>query len=367
MSGKRLSDTDDDSVTHQTHHIVLGAGMIGCYLAASFVHVNQAVSVVARPNIIARLKQNYSISDYQGNHFSVTSLPTLISIDSSKASQKSSLSALPKQADVLWLTVKCISIDDAIATIRECISENTLIICCQNGVNSHLNVQHAFPNNTVIRAMVPFNVISDKVGHFYRGSQGHLVLERNESISDSVHWIARQINSKHLPVDTSFEMTALQWAKLQLNLGNAVCALADIPVKEMLENSDYRRFISRLMQELLVITHKRKIKLPKIASLPNKWIPYVLDLPTWLFKLVAQQMLAIDPKVRTSMWWDLQENRLTEIDFLNGKVTTSASELGVKAPANELLVKLIKQVENGKKVNASAFLKEVKNANELSK
>jgi 2-dehydropantoate 2-reductase len=340
---------------YNPHHVVLGAGMIGCYLAACLQYAKQTVSIVARPNIIDALGRNFSIADFEGNHYQVNELPLMVCADT--------VSNLPKKADVLWLTVKCLSVDDALATIRNCITDNTIIICCQNGVGNHISVQQAFSRNCVIRAMVPFNVVSEGEGHFHRGSDGHLILERDDRVGDFVQWLARQINSVHLPVDTSFDMTAMQWAKLQLNLGNAVCALADIPVKQMLENTEYRRFISKMMIELLQVSQKKKIKLPKIANLPNKWIPKILNLPTWLFKIVAQKMLAIDPKVRTSMWWDIQAERLTEIDYLNGKVVACAQELGLKAPANSLVVKLIKQRESGQVITPSDFLDKVRAAN----
>ena len=343
---------------HDAHHLVLGAGMIGCYLAACLVRADQIVSIVARPKIIDDLKRHFSISDYEGNAYQVSELPLML--------QEEELKALPKKADILWLTVKCLSLETAIASIRQCITDKTIIICCQNGVANHQVVQHAFPQNQVIRAMVPFNVVTEKAGQFHRGSQGHLILERTEKVNSAIQWLARQIHSEHLPVDTTFDMTAMQWAKLQLNLGNAVCALADIPVKQMLEDSEYRRFIAKMMIELLKVTRKKKIKLPKIANLPNTWIPSVLNLPDWLFKIVAQKMLAVDPKVRTSMWWDLQAGRMTEVDFLNGKVVDTAQEMGITASANSLVLKLIKYAERGKGVSADEFYGIVERAN-LSK
>jgi 2-dehydropantoate 2-reductase len=150
-------------------------------------------------------------------------------------------------------------------------------------------------------------------------------------------------------------MSALLWAKLQLNLGNAVNAIADIPVKEMLEMPIYRKFIALLMEELLEVTEKQKIKLPKIANLPNTWIPKVLKLPNFIFTLLAQKMIAVDPKVKTSMWWDLQQGKVTEIDFINGKVVSQAEKLDVAVPANKWIVALVHHAEKGERLSADEF------------
>jgi 2-dehydropantoate 2-reductase len=71
----------------------------------------------------------------------------------------------------------------------------------------------------------------------------------------------------------------------------------------------------------------------------------VLKLPNWLFSLLAQQMLKIDPKVRTSMWWDLQASKPTEIDYLHQKVVEQAEQLGLKCEVNKWLVSKIKEYE----------------------
>jgi 2-dehydropantoate 2-reductase len=132
--------------------------------------------------------------------------------------------------------------------------------------------------------------------------------------------------------------------------------MADIPVKQMLETAVYRKFIARLMEELLQVTEKQKIKLPKIANLPNTWIPKVLKLPDSLFKLVAQKMLAVDPKVKTSMWWDLDQHKKTEIDFINGKVVSQANALDMAAPANTWIVSIVHRAEEGKRLSANEFM-----------
>jgi 2-dehydropantoate 2-reductase len=137
-------------------------------------------------------------------------------------------------------------------------------------------------------------------------------------------------------------MTALLWAKLQLNLGNSVNALADIPVKAMLQQRGYRRVIAMLMQELLLVTDKLGISLPKVTSLPAHWIPKVLRLPDFLFQRIANKMLAIDPNVRTSMWWDVSQGKETEIDYLNGAIVAQAQHVGLKCQVNQRIIQLIK-------------------------
>jgi len=189
--------------------------------------------------------------------------------------------------------------------------------------------------------------------YLHRGSEGALSIEVTSLTEEIIKKLVNQIHSDLMPVTFTHEMYALLWAKLQLNLGNSVNALANIPVKKMLQHRGYRLVIAELMKELLVVTKKLNIQLPKITTLPGKYLPFVLSLPNFLFNLVAHKMLAIDPTVRTSMWWDLSQGKKTEIDYLNGAIVNAGKPLNINCPVNTIIINLIKRIENSNKQNQS--------------
>ena len=91
---------------------------------------------------------------------------------------------------------------------------------------------------------------------------------------------------------------------------------------------------------------KAGIKPAKLTKAPPFLVPWILLLPNWLFRVIAQQMLAIDPLARSSMWDDLQKGRPTEIEFLNQAVVELAFQQGLTAPVNERIVGLIREAES---------------------
>ena len=306
--------------------------MIGAYLAGTFLISGLRCHLYGRPNALKKLEHGITLTDFNQNHVMVND----ISVADGKGAVK---------YDVIWLTVKCTALSTIKSDLSQFLHANSVIVCCQNGVESHLEVQSQFPNHVVARAMVPFNVVSDTAGHFHRGSEGSFVIENIDKENFDVQAFANTVDSELLPVAITNDMTALQWAKLQLNLGNAVNALANIPVKSMLQNRVYRLIIAYAMDELLGIAEAKSITLPKVANIANSKIPWVLKLPNWLFSLVAQQMLKIDPKVRTSMWWDLNARKPTEIDYLHQKVVEQAEPMGLKCEVNKWLVSKVKEYE----------------------
>lgn len=317
-------------------HLVFGAGLIGGYLGAALAAQRQTVCLIGRATVLDKWQQGIRLTDYKGNQQAPVLL-TLLPVEQ--------LSEAPR-ADILWLTVKCIAIEQAISDMAPLISADTRIICCQNGLGAEVLVKQRYPDNPVHRAVVGFNVTEEADAHLHRGSEGYLTLERLNQ-SDGVVNLAETLSSPLLTIEHTSAMTELQWAKLQLNLGNAVNALADIPVKSMLRQRAYRKVLALLMDELLGVVKAKGLRLPKLTALPAAWIPSVLRLPDWLFERLANTMLAIDPKVRTSMWWDLHLKRKTEIAFLNGAVVEEALSLGLGCAANQVIHQLIREVEQG--------------------
>ena len=312
-------------------HLVFGAGLIGCYLGAC-ISRHAEVSLVCRPTIRDKLSEGIQLTDYHDNQFSTNSLKFVEQGENSKV------------FDTIWLTVKCTAVEQACCDLVPFVGPNTTILCAQNGLGSDHIVKRHFPDNKVHRVMVPFNVVEVSTGHYHRGSQGTLVIESNPQ----PQWTAELVSllsDELLPVALSDNMTAILWAKLQLNLGNSINAIANVPVKEMLEQRPYRLIIAGMMKELLTVTEALNIPMPKVTNLPAKMLPLVLSLPNWLFKRLANKMLAIDPKVRTSMWWDVSAGKKTEIDFLNGAILEEAKKLSIPCPINEKIITLIKELE----------------------
>ncbi len=328
-------------------HIIFGAGLIGGFLGGVLTSLHINTTLVCRPSVKQKLSNGLKLTDYSGNKKEVKTLRILTQDDIPKISNEEHF------CDFLWITVKCTGIDQASKDISPLVGPNTTILCCQNGLGSEKVIQQEYPNNIVLRVMVPFNVAEPVSGHLHRGSEGTLSIEISELQSTLIPSLVKSINSPLMPVTCTTEMQSLLWAKLQLNLGNSVNALADIPVKTMLEQREYRLVIAALMNELLLVTKALHIKLPKLTAVPAKYLPVVLRLPNLLFTIVANKMLAIDPTVRTSMWWDLSQGKTTEIEYLNGAIVNIAKEVKVNCYANEKIISLIKQIEQANEQKGS--------------
>lgn len=329
-------------------HIVFGAGLIGGYLYGALREQRQSVAMVARASVQAKLANGLTISDYQ-HHQACLPEPEFV------------VAAQAKPCRYLWLTLKCTAVPEALEQLRPFVDADTVIFCCQNGLGCDQLLRQGFPRNRVVTVIVMFNVSELTPGHLHRGSEGNLYIEV-EANTGSLAELAAQLDSPLLPVETCVDMPPLQWAKLQVNLANAVNALSDLPVRAMMEQRGFRRCIALLMQELLAVVAAKGIRLKKMTLLAPQLIPVMMRLPDVLFRPLLNRILSVDPHVRTSMWWDIHEGRRTEVDFLNGAVVAEGRQLGIACPANERIVQMLHELECGERsgaISAAELLREL--------
>ncbi len=318
-----------------SNHLIFGSGLIGTYLGMALTMAGVETLMVARQTWLSRIDKGLSLSDLDGH---------LTSVIHGKAEEVAQ-AAHDYAPDILWLTVKCTAVASVLDEVRHYVTPQTTIICCQNGLNSEQRVIEAFPDNLVLKAMVPFNVTIEDEERLHRGTPGPLTVEHYKDAEAVIDFVSR-FKSPVLDIILSDDMPSVVWSKLQLNMGNAVNALANVPVKTMLTDKHYRWVVAGLMQEVITVAQAKNIKLMKLTSVSAHLIPKILRLPTFLFKLVANKMLKIDPTVKTSMWWDLHSGHLTEVDFLYGALAEQGKEAGIDCPLASRIVSLVHHAEH---------------------
>lgn len=329
---------------------ILGAGAIGCYLGAALNAGGLPTTLILRERLQQELEHagQLMLSDYRQLQLPVA-LPTL-STDASVLAQ----------ADIIIVTVKCLAVAEAAAQIQQYARPGAVIIALQNGVGSERAFIEQCPQQRLARGIVGFNVAPLGNGRFHCGTEGAVYCEDSLPKAMATQ-LAQAFAVANIAFHTNDDFESLRWAKLQLNLNNAINALSNQPLKTELEQRDFRRVLSRAMSELLAVANAKGLSLPKLTRLKPQLIPLLLTVPDFLFKKLAASMLAIDPQARSSMWEDLANGRLTEVDFLNGAVAAEAQRLGVKAPVNAKLAELIHQREGQplSGLNASDLFKQI--------
>ena len=309
--------------------LVMGAGLIGCWLGGRLQARGANVHFVGRPRMLQALAAHgLTLTDRDDG---VLQLP---------ANRLQLHETVPAgmRPDLVLLCVKSGATAEAAAALGTSLPPGTLLLSMQNGIANANVAQAAAPTLAVLRGMVPFNVAAVGPGRLHRGTAGDVAVQDHPGLAPWLPCFARA----GLPLQLHADLVAVQWGKLLLNLNNAVNALSGQPLRAQLLNRDYRRCTASLIAEALYLLNIARITPAKLSPVRPSLLPWVLRLPTPLFRLMGQRMLRIDDKARSSMADDLALHRSTEVDAFQGEVLRLAGRQGQLAPVNARMQQLVK-------------------------
>jgi 2-dehydropantoate 2-reductase len=298
------------------------------------------VTLVGRPRLTdVMARDGLTISDLDGfkTHLAPPQLQLANSLAAAWASESAAAATLSTGPTVVLLCVKGGATASAARELAACCPAGTVVLSLQNGVENVARIRTAAPELVALAGMVPYNVVMPGPAHVHRGSTGTLRLARHPVTEAMLPLLA----AAGLPTALSDDMRAVQWGKLLLNLNNPINALSGLPLREQLLQRDYRHVLATLQAEALAALDAAGIVPAQVASAPPRILPHLLRLPNWLFTRVAARLLRIDASARSSMWDDLQQGRLTEIDDLCGAVVRLAAAHGLPAPCNAAIAQRV--------------------------
>lgn len=313
---------------------VFGAGTVGCYLGGRLLATGSPVRFIGRASVRdALLRHGLHCTDLDGADFRVA--PEAIRYDTDPDAVRA--------ADVVLVTVKSAATAGVADELASRLRDGALVISFQNGLGNGDLLRARLPRQRVLTGMVPFNVLARGEGRFHHGSSGQLAVAADAAVATVSAAFARA----GLPLAEHADIRAVQWAKLLLNLNNAINGLSGLPLKDELSQRGFRRCLAAAQDEALSLLTAAGIPIAQLTRVRPQMLPTLLRLPDWLFRRVARQMVAIDPLARSSTWEDLEAGRPTEVDWINGEVVRLAETLGRTAPVNARLVALVKAAERG--------------------
>ncbi len=324
---------------------VFGAGAIGCWLGGRLAAGGAKVTLIGRPRVLDELATGLTVTELDGPPHTLQVLAAGAPAIDAPHIYTTLDPAVATTAAITIVSVKSAQTAEAGATLARLIPESAVVVSMQNGVRNADVLRAALPGRTVLAGMVPWNVVRSGPGAYHRGSSGSLKVEIHPRGAPLYMALGRA----RLDYSTRVDMRAVQWAKLVMNLNNAINALSGIPLKAELSQRAFRRCLAAAQREAIELLDAAGMPIARLTIVPPRWMPRLLELPDRMFQLLAAKAVAIDPQARSSMWDDLEAKRATEIDQLQGEVVALAERLGRSAPFNAALVRLIRAAEHAGK------------------
>jgi 2-dehydropantoate 2-reductase len=310
---------------------VLGAGAIGCYLGGRLIASGADVVLIGRSSLADEIaRDGLRLSDYRGFEQRLRTEQVRV---------ESRAEALHDR-DVVLVTVKGGDTAEAAAALAALGRPDLIVVSFQNGVGNPAVLRAA--GLRVLAGMVPWNVLRRPGAWFHQGTSGRLVVEAGAPVA-----LLEAVRRAGLAIDARVDVVAIQWGKLLINLNNSVNALADLPIKQTLDDRGYRRVMAAIAREAVETLAAAGIPARLSPPVPPRLVPALLEAPDWLFRILARPMVRVDAHARSSMWDDLSRGRRTEVEALNGEIVRAAERVGRQAPLSRAIVALVHEAEAG--------------------
>ncbi|MDW6025357.1 2-dehydropantoate 2-reductase [Mesorhizobium sp. BAC0120] len=323
-----------------TRIAVAGAGSIGCHAGGCLALAGRRVTLLARQPLAEAIgRDGLTIVDLDGSERKLAPSAIDAAVDPAVAFN---------DAGLVLVTVKSGDTAEMAGLIARHARPDATVVSLQNGAANAARLrQHLPATQRVVAGMVSFNVIQDRSADgapvFRRTTGGEVLVEAG------VPGLVELLNVDGLPVESAADMTAVLWGKLILNLTNAINALSGLPLVEYLSDRRWRLVLAAQIEEALAAMRAAGINPAKVGALRPAFLPYLLRLPDFLFRIIARRMLTVDPKAKPSTLQDLERGRKTETDEFQGAIVRLSEQVGTAAPLSRLVLRRIRAAEQAGK------------------
>jgi len=293
--------------------MMVGAGAVGGFFGAHLARTNPHVCFLLRPRTLEAVRER---------GLTLRSAAGTLTVHPPAASDPRDL----PRPDLIILSVKAYDLDEVLRQVEPVMTDGTVLLTLQNGVDAEDRVIARFKRDCVVGgvAFVYAKIIEPGViEHYKRGSVaiGELMAHQ----SPRVRQIADLFQQAGIPCQLAEDIRRSKWEKMCWNcVFNPLTVLINDCISKALDHPEMQSVIHQIVGEVAAVAAGLKVPLPEdMADKVLRWSQEIRD-------------------IHTSMYDDWKAGRPTEIDHLNGYIVRRAHELGIPTPLNEALTAMIK-------------------------
>ena len=353
--------------------VIMGAGAIGCYLAARLSDAGERVTLVGHPEQVAAISAHGLLvrdsrddarnrADGKAAVARRYQLPTV-----------AQLADIEPGTDLVLLAVKTQDVSDACRELRTWRDQNgmapeTPVLALQNGLRADALAAQELGEASVVGGVVMCATTFTQLGEISVQFPGWLIVgEPFGPVRERTRTIVRALNGA-VPTFLTGDLRAVRWSKLITNLNNGICAATGLTMPEVARTPTGALLAARVMKEgqrvakatgahldhglygLSPRAMRRDGNAALVALLQSGMNSVLAHIPD----AAAARVLALAGRgklgglpIHGSTWQSLARSKPSEIAYLNGEIARLGAELGVATPCNSRLVALVHEIERG--------------------
>lgn len=240
------------------------------------------------------------------------------------------MSSQAEPADLLIFAVKGNSLNDAIKSAENAVTENTIILSLLNGISSEEILANHFRKGHIIHCIaqgMDAVKLGNKLTYFHKGELR--IGTPDPALMPYVTQAAELLKSANVPYVIEEDILHRLWGKWMLNVGvNQVVMVNEGTYGTVQKPGEPRDTMLAAMKEVITLSEYAKTGVTED------------DLTSYVTLLDS-----LNPDGMPSMRQDGIARRYSEVDLFAGTVIKKAAHYGLSVPVNQMLYEKVKEME----------------------
>lgn len=315
-----MSDCRNNKELSVPKIVILGAGAVGLSLAGRLAPFS-SIFIACRPAHATAIQiRGLQMSGIWGDGF-ISGITCI-----------SGPRDIPPDVDYIIITAK------GTDTLKICDEYQDALRLCPV-----VTLQNGIGNEEIISRYAPITIGGTIITNFSVEGDGHVRVKSGSGPLMAGIWgggdenlvlrFVTHLSSAGIPASVSPDIRGAKWGKSLLNIAvNPLCAILGIPVGGTGDDS-LKAVISGLIHETFAVMQALQIQVSWNTA------------EEYLDHLYHVQIPDFYP-VYPSMYYDIRDGKMTEIDLLNGYIAEEGERLNISTPFNRCIADLIRAKQN---------------------
>jgi 2-dehydropantoate 2-reductase len=295
--------------------VILGAGAIGSLFGALLSKNNDVVLIGRRPHIQKIKKQGLEIKGIKNMKVNILA--------------EDSIDEIKIKPDLIIISVKSYDTENIIKEAKNLISDNTLVLSLQNGLDNVDKIKKYVDKKNIFVCLTTHGAIFSEPGIIHHTGIGNTIIGAVSSKKiKQVEIIKDVFNNIGTKTEISSDIKKDMWTKVIINSSiNPLTTFFQCKNGHLQENPILKNLVEKICEESTNIANKEGL---------NLLIKDMIKKTKLVIKDTAEN--------HSSMLQSFQKGKKTEIDSINGKIVEIGKKHGVKTMMNEILLYSIKSI-----------------------
>ena len=291
---------------------IFGSGGVGAYFGARLMQAGIDTTFIARgQHLSAMQNEGLKVSGISGEfHLSKISV-----VENPETNSP---------YDLIILAVKAFQVQEAAIALQSSLSENSIVVPLQNGVEAPDQLAEILGGESVLTGLCGIVSFLKEPGHVYHAGLEPFIKigERDGSVSQRIERVVSLLNgAEGINATAPDDIRISYWLKFMFIVTmSGIGSITRAPVGVTRENKETRALMKKCATEVRLVGCAHGVALPTDA--------------------VEKTMSAIDrapADATASMQRDIIAGKTSELYYQNSAVSRLGNSLGVSTPVNEFI------------------------------